>query len=128
MQTYDVYQGSMVIASNVTSLHAANLAGVDRSDLEWSIDEYGQCNVDDILILPHATAITTDVCNTRAHARSIAAQLRDRGWNACVERSGPKGSPEYRVYVFSGADPDLVAYYQIGDSIEFFKPYWIDRR
>jgi len=121
---YDVFRAGEW-TRNLTSQQAADLAQVDRADMEWAIDEYGRCDVGTNTVV---IARPTDVCDTRAQARSIAAQLRDRGWNASVERSGPKGNPEYRVYVFSGADPDLVAYYQIGDSIEFFNPYWIDRR
>jgi hypothetical protein len=71
------------------------------------------------------TVIKGDVFATRGMARAIASLLRQRGFCANVEQSGPVGRREYRVVVAHPAHDGAVAYFHEGDRVDAFEPHWV---
>lgn len=69
--------------------------------------------------------ITGDRFITRGHALAAAACLRQHGWNAKLEASGPAGAREWRVRFAHPVHPDVVAYFQAGDRFDTYQPHWI---
>ena len=67
-----------------------------------------------------------DLLATRGFARSVAAMLKARGWDARVEESGPAHQREYRVLVTPGAPAEhaTFAYFEKGDDIDNYRPRW----
>jgi hypothetical protein len=54
------------------------------------------------------TVLVGDVWRTRDEARAAARYLRDQGFSATVETSGPPRRREYRVFVPHATTPRLV--------------------
>jgi hypothetical protein len=71
------------------------------------------------------TVLVGDVWRTRNEARAAARYLRDHGFAATVETSGPSRRREYRVFVAHPTDAGLGAYFHEGDRLDDYKPYWV---
>jgi hypothetical protein len=74
------------------------------------------------------TVVKGDVFASRRAARDVANLLRQHGFCANVEQSGPVGAREYRVVVSHPVHDDVVAYFQEGDRVDTFEPHWVSSR
>jgi hypothetical protein len=71
------------------------------------------------------TVLVGEFWRTRNEARAAARYLRDHGFAATVESSGPPGQRKYRVFVAHPTDAALGAYFFEGDRLDDYTPHWV---